>query len=115
MLTSFCPVICTSRLAESRTFYHRMFGFTATHATEWYAGLRRPGRHHELALVDHAHPALPEALRTPVRAVRITLEVDDRAQEWERLASLGAVGRPDRGHLVVKDPNGVWIDVVAPI
>ncbi|MER5778079.1 VOC family protein [Streptomyces sp. NPDC002039] len=114
MLTSFCPVICTSRPVESRTFYRRLFGFTATHTTEWYAGLGRPGRHQELALVDHGHPALPEAYRTPVRAVRITLAVDDRAGEWERLAALGARKCPERGHLVVKDPNGVWIDVVAP-
>ncbi|MFD7911937.1 VOC family protein [Streptomyces sp. NPDC059752] len=115
MLTSFCPVICTSRLGESRSFYSRLFGFTATYTTQWYAGLSRPGqRHHELALVDHAHPALPEALRRPMRVVRITLAVDDRAAEWERLAALGAVGHPDQRHLVVTDPNGVRIDVVPP-
>ncbi|GAA1525257.1 VOC family protein [Streptomyces albidochromogenes] len=115
MLTSFCPVICTSRLGESRTFYSRLFGFDATHTTQWYAALGRPGRpRHELALLDHSHPALPEALRHPVRAVRITLTVDGPQEDWERLAALGAVGRPDRRHLVVTDPNGVRIDVVAP-
>ncbi|MFD9031952.1 VOC family protein [Streptomyces sp. NPDC056527] len=115
MLTSFCPVICTSRLGESRSFYNRLFGFTATYTNQWYAGLSRPGgRRHELALLDHAHPALPEALRRPVRAVRLTLAVDDTAEEWERIAALGAAGRPDRRHLVITDPNGVRIDVVTP-
>ncbi|MGW7056662.1 VOC family protein [Streptomyces sp. NPDC054887] len=114
MLTSFCPVICTSRLGESRTFYSRLFGFEATYTTQWYAGLSRPGRpRHELALLDHSHPALPEALRQPVRAVRITLAVDGEGEHWERLAALGAAGRPDERHLVLTDPNGVRIDVVA--
>ncbi|MFC8828416.1 VOC family protein [Streptomyces sp. NPDC057137] len=115
MLTSFCPVICTSRLGESRGFYNRLFGFTATFTTQWYAGLSRPdGRQHELALLDHSHPALPEALLRPVRAVRLTLAVDDTSEEWDRIAALGATARPDRRHLVITDPNGVRIDVVAP-
>ncbi|WP_330176898.1 glyoxalase [Streptomyces sp. NBC_01498] len=115
MLTSFCPVICTSRLEVSRAFYQRLFGFTATFTTRWYAGLARPGgRQQELALVDHTHPALPESLRRPVRAVRLTVEVDGGPEEWDRIAALGAAGRPERKHLVVTDPNGVRIDVVAP-
>lgn len=116
MLTSFCPVICTSRLGESRSFYNRLFGFTATYTTQWYAGLSRPGgRQHELALLDHAHPALPEVFLRPVRAVRLTLAVDDTAEEWDRIAALAAAECPDRGHLVITDPNGVRIDVVAPV
>ncbi|MFJ6636813.1 VOC family protein [Streptomyces sp. NPDC091376] len=116
MLTSFCPVICTSRLGESRSFYNRLFGFTATYATPWYAGLSRPGgRRHEIALLDHAHAALPEALQRPVRAVRLTLAVDDTAEEWDRIAALAAAEHPDRRHLVITDPNGVRIDVVAPV
>ncbi|MFE7779191.1 hypothetical protein ACFU5O_36040 [Streptomyces sp. NPDC057445] len=123
MLTSLCPVICTSRLGESRGFYSRLFGFKATYETEWYVGLSRPGLPpYELALLDHSHPALPEAHRLPVRAVRITLEVDRGAQEWERIVAYGeAKGRtalradePQEKSLVVTDPNGVRVDVVAP-
>lgn len=115
MLTSFCPVICTSRLAESRGFYHQLFGFTATFTTQWYAALGRPGgRQHEIALLDHSHPALPETLLRPVRAVRLTLALDDTSEEWDRIACLAGTVRPDRRHLVVTDPNGVRIDVVAP-
>ncbi|WP_331728498.1 VOC family protein [Streptomyces sp. NBC_00158] len=113
MLSSFCPVICTSRPEESRSFYNRLFGFTATRMTPWQTGLSRPGSpRHELALLDHAHPDLPEALRRPVRAVRLTLTVEDRPQEWARLAALGAVGHPGGKHLVVTDPSGVRIDIV---
>ncbi|CAL9555718.1 hypothetical protein SUDANB37_04549 [Streptomyces sp. enrichment culture] len=125
MLTSFCPVICTSRMDESRGFYSRLFGFTTAHSTPWYTALVRPGeRHHVLALLDHTHPALPEPLRTPVRAVRLTLRVEDRAAVWERLAADGAVECGDRRaadgavecgdrRAAVVDPNGVRIDIVA--
>ncbi|MEU7565551.1 VOC family protein [Streptomyces fradiae] len=117
MLTSFCPVICTSRMDETRSFYARLFGFTAAHATPWYAALVRDGRRqHELALLDHTHPSLPEALRTPVRAVRLTVAVEDGDETWERLAALGAVAAAEHGerrHVVIVDPNGVRVDVVA--
>ncbi|WP_374985380.1 VOC family protein [Streptomyces fradiae] len=117
MLTSFCPVICTSRMDETRSFYARLFGFTAAHATPWYAALVRGGqRQHELALLDHTHPSLPEPLRTPVRAVRLTVAVADGDEAWDRLAAHGAVEVAEHGgrrHVVIVDPNGVRVDVVA--
>lgn len=123
MLTSLCPVICTSRLEESREFYTHLFGFKVTHETDWYVGLGRPGLPPcELALVDHTHPALPESLRRPVRMVRITLEVEDGEGERERIAACGesagsrlpGTGGSQGNDLVVIDPNGVRIRVVTP-
>lgn len=113
MLTSFCPVICTSRMDESRSFYGELFGFTAAHATPWYTALAGSGeRHPVLALLDHTHPALPDSLRTPVRAVRLTLRVTDRAPVWERVGVRAAVRSGERRRTAVVDPNGVRLDVV---
>ncbi|MCX5205634.1 glyoxalase [Streptomyces sp. NBC_00237] len=99
MLTSFCPVICTSRIEESRAFYAELFGFRTTYETPWCVGLGRPGPSpHELVLLDHSHPALPQGQRLPLRAVRITVEVDGGERESQR---------------TVTDPNGVRVDVVA--
>ncbi|MER6091348.1 VOC family protein [Streptomyces bluensis] len=123
MLTSLCPVICTSRLEESRAFYTELFGFKVTHKTEWYFGLGRPGLPPcELALLDHTHPAVPESRRRPLRAVRFTLEVDGGERELERIAACGesaggrllGTGGPHGNDLVVTDPNGVRIHVIAP-
>ncbi|MGW3391884.1 VOC family protein [Streptomyces cinereoruber] len=117
MLTSFCPVICTSHMDETRSFYVRLFGFAAAHTTPWYTALVRDGRRQdELALLDHTHPSLPEPLRTSVRAVRLTLTVADGDEAWERLAAHGGVEAAECGgrrHVVVVDPNGVRVDVVA--
>ncbi|MCP3817870.1 VOC family protein [Streptomyces sp. A3M-1-3] len=125
MLTSFYPVICTSRLKESRDFYTGLLGFETTFEADWYLSLRRPGDAlpYELALLDHSHPTLPEAYRVPVRGLLLNFEVEDVDAEWERLvvregltAEL-ALRSEDFGqrHFIVADPNGVLIDVITPI
>ncbi|MFC4012933.1 VOC family protein [Nonomuraea purpurea] len=123
-LTSFYPVICTTRLQESHDFYTRLLGFETTFEADWYLSLRRPGTPpYELALLDHTHPTLPEAYRTPVRGLLLNVEVEDVDAEWERLvidAGLTAeleLRSEDFGqrHFIVADPNGVLIDVITPI
>ncbi|MFI0976959.1 glyoxalase [Streptomyces sp. NPDC021093] len=91
-------MICTSCLEETRAFYTELFGFRTTYETPWCVGLGRPGPPpYELVLLDHSHPALPKEQELPVRAVRITIEVNGGAGESQR---------------TVTDPNGVRIDVV---
>lgn len=124
MLTSFYPVICTSRLQESRDFYTGLLGFEATFEADWYVSLRRTGAlPYELALLDHRHPTLPEAYRAPVRGLLLNFEVQDVDAEWERLVTREGL-RPElelrsedfgQRHFIVADPNGVLIDVITPI
>ncbi|MGW4497491.1 VOC family protein [Micromonospora sp. NPDC004336] len=123
-LTSFYPVVCTSRLGESHEFYRRFLGFETTFEADWYVSLRRPGPPaYELALLDHRHPTLPEAYRAPVRGLLLNLEVTDVDAEWERLVVHGglraelALRDEDFGqrHFIVAAPDGVLIDVITPI
>lgn len=123
-LTSFYPVICTARLAESRDFYTRLLGFETTFEADWYVSLRRPGDSpYELALLDHTHPTIPEAYRLPAQGLLLNLEVEDVDAEWERLVvreglapALG-LRSEDFGqrHFIVADPSGVLVDVITPI
>ncbi|NRQ35656.1 glyoxalase/bleomycin resistance/extradiol dioxygenase family protein [Nonomuraea sp. NN258] len=123
-LTSFYPVICTSRLAESRDFYTRLFGFEVTFEADWYVSLRRPGPPaYELALLDHTHPTLPEPYRVPVRGLLLNFEVTDVDAEWQRLVLREGL-KPElelrseefgQRHFIVADPDGVLIDVITPI
>jgi catechol 2,3-dioxygenase-like lactoylglutathione lyase family enzyme len=123
-LTSFYPVICTSRLKESRDFYTGLLGLVVTFETDWYVSLRRPGPpSYELALLDHEHPTLPEGYRAPVQGLLLNFEVSDVDAEWDRivvregLAARLALRDEDFGqrHFIVADPNGVLIDVITPI
>ncbi|MDA8371712.1 MAG: VOC family protein [Nocardiopsaceae bacterium] len=123
-LTSFYPVICTSRIQESRDFYTGLLGFETTFEADWYVSLRRKGEPpYELALLDHQHPTLPAAYRTPARGLLLNFEVEDVDAQWERLVvreglraelELRSEGFGQR-HFIVSDPNGVLIDVITPI
>ncbi|GGU94472.1 glyoxalase [Actinomadura cremea] len=123
-LTGFYPVICSSRLQESRDFYTGLLGFEPTFEADWYVSLRRPGPpSYELALLDHEHPTLPEAYRAPVRGLLLNFEVEDVDAEWDRLVVRGGLA-PElalrdeefgQRHFIVADPDGVLIDVITPI
>ncbi|MEV0387005.1 VOC family protein [Nonomuraea sp. NPDC050643] len=120
-LSSFYPVICTDKMAESKDFYVRLFGFEVTFEADWYVSLRRGA--HELALLDHTHPTLPAAYRRPVAGLLLNFEVDDVDAEWERLVQGEglvpelALRDEDFGqrHFIVADPSGVLVDVITPI
>ncbi|GAA0997516.1 VOC family protein [Acrocarpospora macrocephala] len=123
-VTSFYPVVCTARLAESRDFYLGWFGFEPTFEADWYVSLRRTeSPEYELALLDHTHPTLPEAYRRPVQGLLLNFEVEDVDAEWDRLVVRGGLPAEldlrseDFGqrHFIVADPNGVLIDVITPI
>ena len=123
-LTSFYPVIGTSRLAEAHEFYTRHYGFETTFEADWYVSLRRAGPpSYELALLDHTHPTVPEGYRRPIRGLLLNFEVADVDAEWERLVVRGGL-RPElelrsepfgQRHFIVADPSGVLIDVITPI
>ncbi|HEX2312969.1 MAG TPA: VOC family protein [Thermomonospora sp.] len=123
-LTSFYPVVCTRRPAESRDFYTRLFGFEVTFEADWYVSLRHPEPpHHELALLDHTHPTIPDGYRLPVRGLLLNFEVTDVDAEYERLVVKEGLtpALPLRSedfgqrHFIVPDPDGVLIDVITPI
>ncbi|WP_378737756.1 VOC family protein [Nocardia brasiliensis] len=123
-LSSFYPVIGTTRIAESRDFYTKWLGFEITFETDWYVSLRRPGEvAYELALLDYTHPTVPEAYRKPVQGLLLNFEVADVDAEWERLVVNGglaaqlALRTEDFGqrHFIVADPSGVLIDMITEV
>jgi len=123
LLTSFYPVICTSRLKESHAFYAAWFGFDTTFEADWYVSLRRPGPvPYELALLDHTHPTIPPGYRKPATGLLLNLEVSDVDAEWHRLVVAGGLRAEldlrtepfGQRHFIVPDPNGVLIDVITP-
>lgn len=123
-LNSFYPVIGTDRLAESKAFYIEHFGFELTFEADWYVSLRRPGEPgYELALLDPAHPTIPDGFGKPVAGLLLNFEVGDVDAEYERLVERAGlkpvldIRSEDFGqrHFIVADPSGVLIDVITNI
>jgi catechol 2,3-dioxygenase-like lactoylglutathione lyase family enzyme len=114
--------IITGRLPESREFYTRVFGFEAVYDCGWYVHLRNGGA--ELGLLEPGHASQPRVLQQEFggRGAWIYWEVDDVDAECARIESLRIpLVCPLRDepwgerHFAVQDPNGVAINISAPI
>ncbi|CAM5606060.1 antibiotic resistance protein [Streptomyces pilosus] len=124
-LGGFYPVLATRSVAAARDFYTRHLGFEVTFEADWYVSLRRPDApQYELALLDHAHPTVPEGHRTALRGgLLLNFEVDDVDAEHRRLVA--GAGLPEvlslrteefgQRHFIVAAPDGVLIDVITVV
>jgi catechol 2,3-dioxygenase-like lactoylglutathione lyase family enzyme len=120
--TSIYPVLMSADVAAAAGWYRRYLGFEATWESEWYVSLRRD--HWELAVLDAAHPTVPEPWRGRVaQGVLVNLEVDDVDGEHRRLVvdgdlepllSLRSESFGQR-HFILAAPDGVLVDVITPI
>lgn len=123
-LSSFYPVLCTERVAETAAFYIEHFGFVRAFEADWYISLRHESApQYELAVVDLTHPSVPEGGRRPVAGLLLNVEVEDVDAVYERLITtnglpvLRDLRSEDWGqrHFITADPNGVLIDVITNI
>lgn len=123
-INSLYPVIMTSDVAASKTFWTTYFPFAVVFDADWYVSMKATQQpEFELALLEPTHPTVPEAFRRAVTGgLIINVEVDDVDYEYERLCQLGLpiylpLRSEDFGqrHFITADPNGVLIDVIKVI
>ncbi|MFI8849394.1 VOC family protein [Streptomyces sp. 891-h] len=124
-LGGFYPVLASRDVAASRDFYTRHFRFEVTFEADWYVSLRRPDApEYELALLDHAHPTVPQGHRAALQGgLLLNFEVDDVDSEHQRLVV--EAGLPEvlplrteefgQRHFIIAAPDGVLIDVITII
>jgi len=123
-LNSVYPVICTDKIAESKTFYVKHFSFETTFESDWYVSLKSTGeRPFELALLDYTHETVPEAFQKNFAGgLIINFEVEEVDAVYEQFKAAGVpihqeLRSEDFGqrHFIASDPNGVLIDVIKVI
>lgn len=122
-LTSYYPVICTPKPAETRDFYVRHFGFVAAFDSGWYVHLlRADDRSVNLGVVSAGHDSVPAGYRKAARGLLLNFEIDDVDAEYNRLRAAGVpilLSLRDEAwgqrHFIAADPNGVMIDIIKPI
>jgi uncharacterized glyoxalase superfamily protein PhnB len=82
--------------------------------------LRRAAGAYELAIVDAAHPTVPDGHRSAVSGLILNFEVDDVDADYRRLIE-GAELEPTlelrseafgQRHFILADPSGVLVDVI---
>jgi len=113
--------IITDKLAETKAFYQRVFGFGVTFENDFYLLMHTPDRQAELSFLLPEHPSQQPVFqpRFAGKGVYLTLEVEDVDAEYDRIRALevplvfGLRDEPwgDR-HFALLDPNGVGVDVV---
>ncbi|MEF2245307.1 MULTISPECIES: VOC family protein [unclassified Paenibacillus] len=124
-VSSFYPVVLSEQVAVTAAFYMEHFGFEMVFEADWYVSLKMSGNEipFELAILDAAHPTIPDAYRTKVRGLILNFEVNDVDAEYERLIKEAKlpleldIRSEDFGqrHFITSDPNGVLIDVISVI
>jgi len=122
-INSFYPVICTDNVKESKAFYINHFKFETAFDSNWYVSLKSYGDPaFELAILDHSHPTIPDGYRERAKGMLINMEVADADREYGRLMKarvpvVQEIRSEDFGqrHFIVRDPNGILIDVIQNI
>jgi catechol 2,3-dioxygenase-like lactoylglutathione lyase family enzyme len=118
------PIVITDRLEECRAFYTRWLGFRILFEASWFVYLASSGDHpHGIAFMAADHPSAPPGPETfPGRGMFLTLQVADAAAECARLtAAQLPLAYPLRDEpwgqrrFALRDPAGVWIDIVQHI
>ncbi|MDR7150743.1 putative glyoxalase superfamily protein PhnB [Hydrogenophaga palleronii] len=122
--TQYYPVLMTDRVADTARYYEQHFRFTRLFDSDWYVHLQSlEDTGVNLAILDGDHAIIPEAARGGRAAgVLLNFEVEDASAEYQRVLDQGldvqlalrdeAFGQR---HFIVRDPNGVLIDVIQPI
>jgi catechol 2,3-dioxygenase-like lactoylglutathione lyase family enzyme len=124
-VTSFYPVIQSGKVSETAAFYTAYFGFEKVFEADWYVSLKLANSDipFELAILDPAHPTVPEGHGASVKGLILNLEIEDTDAEYERLIQIAKLPllqdiRDEefgQRHFITADPNGVLIDIIQVI
>lgn len=121
--TQYYPVIQTEDVAGTAAFYRAHFGFRSVFEADWYVHLQSSeDAGVNLAILDAAHETIPAEGRGTTRSLILNFEVEDVDAVHDRLAAEGVeIVKSLRDepfaqrHVILRDPNGVLIDVITPI
>jgi catechol 2,3-dioxygenase-like lactoylglutathione lyase family enzyme len=111
------PIIVTDAFAQCRDFWTRHLGFAVVFENDWFVYLQADGA--SIAFMSPEHPSWPPGPEGYAAGTSMELEVKDAEAA---LAEVRASGKePDypltdepfgQRRFSLKDPSGLWINVV---
>jgi len=114
--------ICSDKLSESKSFYTTLFDFKVEYDSDWFIQLISQDGQLELGIIERSNQIVPKAYQNNPQGFYLTF-VLDRIEEVFDKAKTRNVEIVEAPHdtpygqrrLLLKDPNGVLIDVSAPM
>ena len=113
--------IVTPKLAESKTFYTTVLGFSVVFENDFYLLMQAPDKGAEISFLQPNHPSQQPLFHQEFngKGVYLTIEVDDVDRVYSAIKKKGVTIRIDLRdepwgdrHFAISDPNGVAIDIV---
>lgn len=122
-LQSSYSVVVTEKLTECRDFYTGHFAFEVVFEASWFVYLASSDGLAGVAFMSPDHPSRPPGPEMFTGdGVLLTLQVGDATAEYERLTETGlTMDHPladeawGQRRFGLRDPAGVWVDVVEQI
>jgi predicted enzyme related to lactoylglutathione lyase len=114
--------ICTSKMKQSKDFYTTLFNFKVNYDSNWFVQLISADKQLELGIINSESEIVPNDITTHPQGFYLTFVVDDlneifeiaKAQDFQIMSGpLNTVY--GQRQLLIKDPNGIVIDVSSPI
>jgi uncharacterized glyoxalase superfamily protein PhnB len=118
------PVVVTNDIRSAQQFYVKWFGYNVLFESSWFVLLTSPGENSSMiAFMDEVHPSTPPSPKaTKGEGLFITIDVADSKTLSEALKQAGATFTYElteepwgQRRFALKDPNGIWVDVVEQI
>ncbi|CDP52440.1 VOC family protein [Paradevosia shaoguanensis] len=113
-------ILCKD-LSDSAAFYQRVFGMVETETHGWLRVFSLPGETRlELGLIDEVSEFVPRGARGIVEGAYITFVIEDVVAAVHAAHAEGveivedARGFGNAVHAVIRDPNGIVIDLFTP-
>lgn len=111
------PIVVTDAFPACRDFWTRHLGFTVLFENDWFVLMQADGA--SMAFMSPGHPSYPPGPEAYTAGTSMELEVKDAAAALEEVRASGR--EPDypltdepfgQRRFSLKDPSGLWINVV---
>jgi len=114
--------ICSDKLPESKDFYIKLFDFQVDFDSDWFVHLVSKDKQLELGIVERTNQIIPKDYQTLPQGFYITFVVNN-ADDVFKIAvkeNFEIIEEPTntsygQRRLLLKDPNGMLVDVSSPI
>ncbi len=114
--------ICSDNLPESRNFYTKLFDFNVDFDSDWFIHLISKDKKLELGIIDRTNDIVPKDFQDNPQGFYVTFVVDSADEIFQIAESekFEIISEPTdtfygQRRLLLKDPNGVLVDISSPI